>query len=483
MKKMTKKAAALMLAAILAAGASGCKDNSTPASSVSSKSEKTEPVTEKITTVEVTVKEEDTLHETTPLPVTEAPVTEPTETTEGVSSLINVDGQLFRPGVWVAAYENSEAEYYDETYYCFDGKGGGTLLFQSTGTGAGFTYEDIEGEQLKAVFHIGGADVNNYMEIIGIDDDTIRVKWNDNDNAVEIWRYWGRTEDFAFYDNMSLGEMAKFLYGMSQYCPDNMGVDTYISPLDGFVKILIFDADDTDGMRSREILYTISRYTGKGIAQPYKENGVPAECDTYEVDLTMFRDTWDEMPLMNRFMKEPYKKLREELDTEGALFGFWYLGYIDYDINDLDNFRPLLTRAFNMKGYSEKIYTLPTFPSEQFVHTDDGTELYFILPSDDVTSVTVTKQELTDEGTLRETEILYAKDGSNEPFLLKCNVSEIYPDVVVKMSGTGGKVTEWSPYVSGRDGTVPTDNDSGTVIHDFSEYNNLISAEDLKAQG
>ena len=67
--------------------------------------------------------------------------------------------------------------------------------------------------------------------------------------------------------------------------------------------------------------------------------------------------------------------------------------------------------------------------------------------------------------------LYHSEDG--EPFLLKCNVSEIYPDAKVIFTDSKGDHAEWYPGLSGKDGTVITSNDTNKKVHDFTDYGNI----------
>lgn len=462
-KTLNTAAALLTCAALLTA--SGCTENKPAAGNTSSSETAAAPETtaaaSETTTAapETTTEKQTTVSETTLPEDTQAPITDGSYDADPVK-------HPFRLGVWISTDGNYESEYYDETYYCFREDGGGSFLSQSMGIGLSFGYEMDADDPEKGVFHKGAVDDNSYIEILSKEDDKVKVKWT-NTGIEETWTYLSPADEFSFYSNFDLGEMAMRLYGMSQYCPEN--IDYKASIENGLISIRIFDPTETDSTKSQLIWYSLNRYTGKG----YDDNG-------NEVDLTVLEGGWDDMPYPERFAASPDLKQRHELIDEGAIFGFRYIGYVEPFMNSFYENRDAFIRLFESSGVLQDFRLLKSFPDYRFVHTDDGQELYFILPADEHGSLTVTKLEFdNDTGELKEGETLYSTDDQNYPILLKCNVSEIYPDVLVRMTDSSGRCAEWSPFVSGNDGTVSTANENGAIIHDFTDYGSLSLPEDI----
>ncbi|MCR4779734.1 MAG: hypothetical protein K5876_01420 [Ruminiclostridium sp.] len=487
MKDTAKK---LLVSAVMCAislTAASCSEQPKPAAATSAAQSETTTtaaaVTEPAKTGTVTEPEK-----TTASAVTSASpetVTETTTTTQAEEPAAGTEDKLhpFRLGVWLSTNEEYDGMYYDENYYCFRDNGGGSVRSQSMGIGVGFGYEMNADDPLRGVFHLGAADADSEMEIIDVGTDTVRVKWLDS-GVEELWTYMGSEDDFSWYDSYSLGEMAKYLYGMSQYCPSNMGADPYIDEWNGPVKILIFDIDDTDGMRSREALYTIDRYTGKGTVYTYKENGVAVEKgQTYDVDLTMFEGEWVDMPYPNRFSAVPDMPERHELLENGDMLGFWYIGYVDSWMTDIDSARDVYNIVFEKTGMMSKMRLLKTFPYDRFVNNGSGTQLYYILPADEHGTITVTALTPDNDDNLRESDVLYSGEYFSYPLLLKCNTTEIYSDVVIRVTDSSGRTVEWSPFVSGENGRVVTDNAVGGTVRDFTDYDHLMHPDMMPGVG
>ena len=79
-----------------------------------------------------------------------------------------------------------------------------------------------------------------------------------------------------------------------------------------------------------------------------------------------------------------------------------------------------------------------------------GEEKYLIIPNN--TKIGIYKVDLDIDANETETFIKYM----NEPFYLTCNVSDIFPNSRLKIE-KNGKVYEYSPHISLKDGSVSVD--------------------------
>jgi|GEM_PF-6879987 len=159
---------------------------------------------------------------------------------------------------------------------------------------------------------------------------------------------------------------------------------------------------------------------------------------------------------------------RQLLLDHDEFFGVRYLGWVDPSITDLnEKVRDILKST----GTAEDFEFTADMPADRFVSTADGQELYLVIPFDEAGTVSVVPQS-EPGGYIGEVDFLYhSEDG--EPFLLKCNVSEIYPDAKVIFTDSKGDHAEWYPGLSGKDGTVITSNDTNKKVHDFTDYGNI----------
>ena len=83
----------------------------------------------------------------------------------------------------------------------------------------------------------------------------------------------------------------------------------------------------------------------------------------------------------------------------------------------------------------------------------EGEECYLIVPRDNI-SITVSSLSMTEDGGTKARKVTEF----NEPFFIKCNVSDIFPNAELSFK-YNGKLYTYSPYISLRDGSV--------VVEDF----------------
>ena len=143
------------------------------------------------------------------------------------------------------------------------------------------------------------------------------------------------------------------------------------------------------------------------------------------------------------------EELRGRAEDDGAICAAALLGYAsDYDEAAAIKLYPFLADvpAANRAGTS-------------------GDELYLIVPCEGVTAK-VYEYDFDWEGGDDGRGALLA-DFGGEPFILRCNVSDIVSNTLIVFESAGGSVLEYSPYVSLKDGTLGVP-DSG--VYDFTQY-------------
>lgn len=164
----------------------------------------------------------------------------------------------------------------------------------------------------------------------------------------------------------------------------------------------------------------------------------------------------------------PIVMQRQVMLDYNEFFGVRYLGWIDPSITGLDD---KVREILRSTGTAEDFEFTAEMPADRFVSTEGGQELYLVIPFDESGSVYVVPQAAPDEPVGEAEPLYHSEDG--EPFLLKCNVSEIYADVKVIFFDINGEHSEWYPGLSGMDGSVITTNDTGKNVHDFTDYGNI----------
>ena len=360
---------------------------------------------------------------------------------------------LIKTGVWWAVSEGDSSGY-----YIFRPNGEGEYRDQYYGIGYGFAY-DLNSDGRSGKLTMIGIDGNPTNEVAftaeAVDDTSFRFIAGD---YIELLTYISDdTENFSFYSTSDLAIMAQWYYR------DKYGVEPEFTEgsIDeaGIVTVHLYDF--VEDHSSTAAWYYIDRFTAKGTDIA----GEPVDLAPYGSTLTM-PEAQEQMTA---------DSLREKMTADGDFFGVRYLGYIDPEVNDYDAFKVYIDHILDYTGVSWYYPFVSDIDKSRFVCSKSGQELYLIVPASTDSTVYVYPQVPPDEY-IGEVEPLY-KSNDAQPFLLKCNVSEIYSDVKVSITSSDGRYTEWYPQISGKDGSVVTENLSGYSIYDFTEYDRLAGVD------
>lgn len=159
------------------------------------------------------------------------------------------------------------------------------------------------------------------------------------------------------------------------------------------------------------------------------------------------------------------KDLRETIALSGGAVGVAFIGYVKSESTET-TLRTYLTDSEIGKTYSF-LRDAPLFMTE-------GQEFYAIVPVDDKGRITVYASALTDNGEYADNKDKPLYTGEpGEVILLRCNLSEIYSNVLVTAADGGGAV-EFRPAVSLRDGHLQ----ECTGVYDFSVYSDDEGLQD-----
>ncbi len=143
-------------------------------------------------------------------------------------------------------------------------------------------------------------------------------------------------------------------------------------------------------------------------------------------------------------------ELRQRAEDDGALCAAALLGYAPaYDESAAEKLYPFLTEV----------------PAENRVVTG-GEELHFIVPCQGVTArVYAYDFDWAGDGGYTRGELLAEFNG--EPFLLRCNFSDIVTNTLIVFTAENGRTLSYSPSISLEDGTLAVP-ESG--VYDFTRY-------------
>ena len=144
------------------------------------------------------------------------------------------------------------------------------------------------------------------------------------------------------------------------------------------------------------------------------------------------------------------ERIRAEAAAEGCLISVAYAGF------EIDTHADELNVADVMAAY-------PCTEETAFVDAG-GEDVYVLIPTDPEAKVRICSVSVTEDGELVPAdEALYA--GGGAPIILRCNVSDITPNVTVHVEDSEGGSLDASPSLSLRDGSVLMEG-----AYDFTSY-------------
>ena len=152
-----------------------------------------------------------------------------------------------------------------------------------------------------------------------------------------------------------------------------------------------------------------------------------------------------------------FTALQKKIAQSGSAVAIAFIGYVDSESSEVD------LRAYVAGSETGKEY--PSL-SRAPLYMAEGQELYAIVPPNDKGTIIVYPSTITEDGE-------YADDKSNplhagepgEPLLLRCNLSEIYSNVLIAATDGGGAI-DFRPSLSMENGHLQ----EIAGVYDFSAY-------------
>lgn len=89
------------------------------------------------------------------------------------------------------------------------------------------------------------------------------------------------------------------------------------------------------------------------------------------------------------------------------------------------------------------------FDEDFMLYEANGEELYFIVPIQKNVTLNIYSAVMEEADIVKDKLIA----STNKPFILKCNVSDIIPNIIIEIK-QNNKVYEYSPYISLKDGSL-----------------------------
>ncbi len=155
-----------------------------------------------------------------------------------------------------------------------------------------------------------------------------------------------------------------------------------------------------------------------------------------------------------------FAALQKKIAQSGSAVAVAFIGYVDSESSEAD------LRAYVAGSETGKEY--PSL-SHAPLYMAEGQELYAIIPPNDKGTIIVYPSMITEDGE-------YADDKSNplhvgepgEPLLLRCNLSEIYSNVLIAATDGGGAM-DFRPSLSMENGHLQ----EIAGVYDFSTYEEM----------
>lgn len=150
--------------------------------------------------------------------------------------------------------------------------------------------------------------------------------------------------------------------------------------------------------------------------------------------------------------------IQEKLRQDKALCAVAFVGYCGGTFEEIQE-------GFVTDGITNALPIVAEIEEEKLICCE-GSELYLVVPRADV-GITVLEQvfdQNTEELTYGET--LYNQT-EVAPLLLRGNISDIFPNLILRIEGQGGETLEYCPSLSLRDGMLNVDS---SLICDMTPY-------------
>ena len=152
--------------------------------------------------------------------------------------------------------------------------------------------------------------------------------------------------------------------------------------------------------------------------------------------------------------------LQQNINYHSAGAGVAFIGYVDSESSEID-----------LRAYYESSETGKNYPGLAYapLYMTEGQELYAIVPPCDKGKITVYASGVNEDGQYTEdrTQPLY-EGKKGVPLLLRCNLSEIYSNVLITVTDGGGAI-DFRPSLTMENGHLQ----DTTGVYDFSIYEEI----------
>lgn len=346
-------------------------------------------------------------------------------------------------GKWLGVSEDPAVPCNDVLF--FNDYSSGVLVDVSIGKFSDFDFTESDGK-LELEFASGKKQKGEILE-----DGSVRLYYEgEGEDHTLLFHFEssGQAGNMQFFEDDVIEKMAKL------YFAKHIGKPNYITTVtdqNGNVKVDIVGGDN------QQETYTFDRFSG-----------LAKDSSSKTIDMaTEYMNT----KYLPASIWQPEITEKSEMSRKDSFCGVVYLGYTDAD-KTLEKDRSYFDNHFDLTGYGKVFDWLYELPETNLVSVDGAHELYLVIPRDEDAHVAVFRWDAVNN---QEQGLIYHSDNGT-PFLLRCNVSEIAPDVRIQITDNSGEHEKFSPSISGKDGTLSLDSDK---VIDLSHYDLLgITPED-----
>lgn len=142
---------------------------------------------------------------------------------------------------------------------------------------------------------------------------------------------------------------------------------------------------------------------------------------------------------------QDFNMLQNEIDSKQAMLGVAYLGYWD-KTNTINEF-------LDKWHFDTNLSIFESYDQNQ-IFVKEGNEVYCIIPSKNVSLLEIYSFDLSNyESTNGKGELIYESNENKALFLIG-NISDIMPSFYISIKDKDGKVINYSPCLSLKDGSL-----------------------------
>lgn len=188
--------------------------------------------------------------------------------------------------------------------------------------------------------------------------------------------------------------------------------------------------------------------------------GIARKTPSYQDESRSFDGDSDKATDDSNTEDDALTALQQNINYHSAGAGVAFIGYVDSESSEID-----------LRTYYESSQTGKNYPGLAYapLYMTEGQELYAIVPPCDKGKITVYASGVTEDGQYTEDRTQPLYEGKNGvPLLLRCNLSEIYSNVLITVTDGGGTI-DFRPSLTMENGHLQ----DTAGVYDFSIYEEI----------